>query len=183
MKTTNFYKLVFAVLFIMAVTPAFSQFSAGLELGIPTWSNPSFGGASVSTGVAPGVSVKYEAAISGVDKLSWVASAGYLSFSTKVSDSGQSTTFSTSVIPITGGVKYYFQESGSGFYGAADLGFFLLNTAANSDLGTPSSSSTKFGLGIGAGYRINSFDFSLRYNLPSDANYIALRAAYVFGGK
>jgi hypothetical protein len=168
----NFSKIVFTSLFVLAFAPAFSQFSGGLDLGIPN------GNWSSGWGVGFGASVRYEAPIQ--DKLNWTASAGFLSFSGKsvTVSSGGFGSFTVSepsitLIPITGGIKYYFQESNAGFYGAADLGFFI----ANQGLGT------KFGFSPGIGYRMEKFDFAFRFNAVSDVNYLGLRAAYIFPGK
>jgi hypothetical protein len=168
----NFSKLFFTALFMLAVAPAFSQFSVGLDLGLPngSWSD--------GWGTGFGVTGRYEAPIQ--DKLSWTASAGFMSFSGK-SVGGYSYP-SLTMIPVTGGVKYYFQESGTGFYAAGDVGFWLASVAASSTLGTASSSKTYFGFAPGVGYRINQFDFTFRFNAVSDVSYMGLRAAYVFGG-
>jgi hypothetical protein len=164
----NFSKLLFTALLAFAVAPAFSQFNAGLDLGFPngSWSD--------GWGTGFGVSVRYEAPIQ--DKLNWTASAGFLSFSGKTYSLGSfgSTTFpSETIVPIVGGIKYYFQESNAGFYAGADLGFFIANNGAG----------TKFGFSPGLGYRLEKFDFSFRFNAVSDINYLGLRAAYVFPGK
>ncbi|MBI1767479.1 MAG: hypothetical protein HY015_10185 [Bacteroidetes bacterium] len=164
----NFSKLVFTVLFVLAVAPAFSQFSAGLDLAIPNGSWSDFWG----TGF--GASVRYEAPIQ--EKLNWTASAGFISFSGKsynFGGFGSITAPSETIIPVTGGVKYYFQKSNGGFYGAADLGFFIANNSAG----------TKFGFSPGVGYRLEKFDFAFRFNAVSDLNYLGLRAAYIFPGK
>jgi hypothetical protein len=169
----KFSKLVFTALFVLAVAPAFSQFSAGLDLGFPngSWSS------GWSTGI--GATIRYEAPIQ--DKLNWTASAGYMSFGGK--SLGGYSLPSLSIIPITGGVKYYFQETGTGFYAAGDIGFWIASVAASSQLGTPSSSKTNFGFAPGVGYRVKQFDFTFRFNAVSDYNYLGLRAAYVFASK
>lgn len=162
----NFSKLVFTSLFVLAVAPAFSQFSAGVDLALPN------GDWSTYLGTGIGLSGRYEAQIQ--DKFNWTASAGFLSFSGK---SGYSGTFT--IIPITGGVKYYFQEENAGFYVAADLGIYFRSASA----GGVSTSDNKIGIAPGVGYRVSTWDFAFRLNSVSDSNYLGLRAAYVFGGK
>src|SRR6478609_2015037 len=186
---SNFYKALFGTLLAFAAAPSFAQFSAGLDVGLPV------GNFSDYSTVGIGASGRYEAAIESVDKLSWTASAGFTTFFGKkvsvptgyVTDSNGYPVFdpntglpkikyteegggTATLIPITGGVKYYFTESGSGFYGAADMGFVI---------GT-NGFGTKFNFAPGLGYRVEKFDFSLRFNAISDANFFGLRAGYVF---
>ena len=160
----NFSKLLFSALFVLAVTPAFSQFSAGLDLGLPSgdWSN--FWG----TGI--GVDARYEAPIQ--DKLNWTAAGGFMSYSGKTY--GGLAVNSITSLSFLGGVKYYFQESNAGFYGGLDAGFFIFSGSNNSE--------SRFAIAPGVGYRLEKFDFSFRYNAISDFNLIGLRAAYIFGG-
>jgi hypothetical protein len=147
------------------VAPAFSQFTGGLDLAVPSgnWSN------GWSAGF--GVSGRYEAPVQ--DKLNWTASIGFLSFSGKTSmtiigyapGNGQpvynSISFpSETIVPITGGLKYYFQKSNSGFYGGLDIGLFIGNNGV----------STKFGFSPALGYRLEKFDFTIRFNAVSDLN-------------
>lgn len=163
----NFSKLVFTALFVLAVAPAFSQFSLGADLALPS------GNWSTYYNAGFGVSGRYEAPIQ--DKLNWTATAGFLSFSLKSTYGSASAT----IIPIAGGIKYYFQEANSGFYVAADLGIYFTSVSA----GGTTVSDNKFGLAPGVGYRVNTWDFTFRLNTPADGNYLGLRAAYVFGSK
>jgi len=165
MNIKKSYRFLFSVLFVFALTPAFSQFSAGLNLGFPSGDWSSYW----STGF--GVDVRYEAPIQ--DKLNWTASAGFLSFSGKSSNGF--TTSSITAIPVVGGVKYYFQESNSGIYGGLDVGLFFWSGNGNSE--------NRFVFAPGVGYRLPKFDFSFRYNAMSDFNLVGLRAAYIFPGK
>jgi hypothetical protein len=177
---TNYLKFLLSVLFAFAIAPAFSQFTGGIDLAIPS------GSWSDGWGAGFGVSARYEKEIQ--DKLNWTASAGFVSFSGKSFTTivgfnpttgqpiyGTEKYSSVTVIPVTGGIKYYFQESNTGFYGAADIGFFIASGGG--------SSSTKFGFSPGIGYRLEKFDFTFRYNAVSDVNYLGLRAAYIFTGK
>ena len=159
----NFSKLVFTALFVLAVAPAFSQFSGGLDIGIPNGNWSTF----YSTGF--GASVRYEAPIQ--DKLNWTVSGGFLSYSVKSAYGSGSVSF----VPITGGIKYYFQESNSGFYAGADLGLYFISGSGASE--------NKFGFAPAIGYRVNTWDFTFRFNSVADANFLGLRAAYVFASK
>jgi len=154
------YRFLFSALFVCALTPAFSQFSLGADVAFPSgdWSD--------YFGTGFGVSGRYEAAIQ--PKLNWTASIGFLSFSGK-----NSNTLTETVWPVTGGVKYYFQKSNGGVYGAADMGLFFGNNGAG----------TKFGFSPGIGYRLQKLDFAFRYNLVTDLSYWGLRVAYIFPGK
>jgi hypothetical protein len=187
---SNFYKALYVVLFAFAALPSFAQFTAGVDVGLPV------GNFSDVSSVGIGASGRYEAAIKEVDKLSWTASAGFTTFFEKkvsvptgfVTDANGYPVFdpntglpkikyteegggSGTLIPITGGVKYYANERGSGFYGAADLGLVF---------GT-NGFGTKFNFAPGVGYRYQKFDFAVRYNVISDANFFGLRAGYVLG--
>ena len=161
MNTKKIYRFLFVALFALAVTPAFSQFSAGFNMGFPSgnWSN--------YEGTGFGLDVRYEKPIQ--EKLNWTVSGGFLSFSGKNSANG------ITAVPILGGIKYYFEKSNAGFYGAADIGFAILSGGG--------SSVNRFAFTPGVGYCLEKFDFSFRYNAVSDFNYLGLRAAYIFPGK
>lgn len=170
----NILKVVVVVLSVsfIGMNQGFAQVSLGPEIALPigdfsTGYNTGFGG-----------TLRYDKTID--ENLSWTVSAGYLSFGYKANPAGYSIT--TSIIPVNGGVKYYFEGSNTGFYGAADLGFFFVNTSAS---GTTSSSAseTKFGLAPGIGYRLQKFDIAGRYNIVSNANFFNIRIAYVFPSK
>ncbi|HEV8515556.1 MAG TPA: outer membrane beta-barrel protein [Cyclobacteriaceae bacterium] len=164
MNTKKIYRFLFAALFAFALTPAFSQFSAGFNLGIPS------GDWSTYWNTGFGVDVRYEAPIQ--DKLNWTASAGWLTFSGKSSQGNNGT---LTAIPILAGAKYYFQKSNAGVYAGLDLGLFFWSSTGTSE--------NKFSFSPGLGYRLPKFDFSVRLNAMSDANLVGLRAAYVFPGK
>jgi hypothetical protein len=164
MNKKNMYRFLISALFAFALTPAFSQFSAGLNVGIPS------GDWSTYWNTGFGVDVRYEAPIQ--DKLNWTGSIGWLSFSGKSSQGNDGT---LTAIPVVAGVKYYFQESNSGVYGGIDLGLFFWSSNGTSE--------NKFAFAPAIGYRLPKFDFSFRYNAMSDLNVVGLRAAYVFPGK
>jgi hypothetical protein len=176
MKTNTIQKISFIVLVcaaLMAISgndaKAQGQFSGGLELGLPLGTFGDF------AGIGFGLSGRYQAPIQ--DKLNWTVNAGFLSFSGKDISLGGFGTIkasSTTIIPITGGVQYYFTESNNGLYAGADLGFYIASSA---------SSETRFGFAPGLGYRTGNLDFNFKFNIVSDINFLNIRAAYVFGGK
>jgi len=177
-KRTNARKFLPTVLFVFLVTTAFSQVTGGLDLAVPSgnWSN--------GWGAGFGVSGRYEAPFQ--DKLNWTVSVGFLSFSGKTTSTiigyapgnglpvYSSISFpAQTVVPITGGLKYYFQKSNNGFHGTLDIGLFIGNNGV----------STKVGFSPALGYRLAKFDFTVSFNAVSDLNYGGLRAAYIFPGK
>ena len=97
----------------------------------------------------------------------------------------------SSIIPLNGGIKYYFSTANGGFYGSAEIGINFLsaytytyNSGNNgSGYNISKNADARFGLIPGIGYRIDNWDFSGKFNLVSDANYLGLRVAYVFGAK
>lgn len=160
-----------AALFFLSVG-AFAQgrFSVGAELGLPQgdWND------AVSMGF--GGSVRYESSIN--ENLNWMASAGYLSFGEK-DDSG----LKISMIPVLGGVKYYFNESFNGFYAGAEAGLVFAKAELDFLGESVSDDETKFAFGPQIGYHLSVIDISARYFMVEDANSIGIRVAYVFGGK
>jgi hypothetical protein len=113
--------------------------------------------------------------------------AGYISFGGKEIFGFD---YSSSMIPIMAGAKYFFQP-GKGLYANALLGVHLFSAKVptyNFITGTSStetSTSTEFSLGVGAGYELpmgkNALDLSAHFMVVSDANYIGARVAYKFG--
>ncbi len=181
MKTTNKLSLILAATCLIMVATASSsfaqgRFSIGANLGLPMGSF----GDGVNTGF--GGTVAYEAPIN--DKLNWTGTAGYLTFSVKGSTSGASA--STNLIPILGGVKYYMTESFNGFYVSGQLGLTIASISydlTSVGLGTGTNSETDFTIAPGVGYHLASIDIGASYQIISNANYVGLRVAYVFGGK
>jgi hypothetical protein len=140
---------------------SFSQFSAGIEAGMSTSSY------SDIERLGTGASLRYERPFQ--EKLSLTCAVGFLSFTEKVRDGFPT---GNKIVPISGGVKYYFSESGKRFYAAADLGLSFISYAGTKD--------TRLGFSPGIGYRTNRWDFTGRLNAMSQANYYGLRVAYVF---
>lgn len=171
MKQNNSFKkslLVLAFSFF-AVTGALAQFSVGLELGLP------MGTFGDTNGLGFGGSVRYDGAIN--DNLSWAAGIGYVSFTGKdfTPVPGFTVTGSSfALIPVTGGIKYYFTESNAGFYGAADIGIWFAATSG--------SSGSEFGISPGVGYRTGKFDIAAKYNAVGNVSNLGFRIGYVLGG-
>jgi hypothetical protein len=170
-------KLLLSIVAVVAISSAsFAQgrFSVGAELGLPMGD---FGDAA---GIGFGGSLRYEGTIN--DNLNWTGTLGYLTFSEK-DNSG----LKVSMIPVQAGVKYYFTESFSGFYGAAELGVHMVKSKFEGEFfGVPvsvSESSTEFSFAPALGYHLGAVDVALRYQIVSDANYLGVRLAYVFGGE
>jgi hypothetical protein len=170
-------KSLFLVLALVtfASLPSFAQdgrFSAGLEIGLPTGD---FGDA---VGVGIGITGRYESAIN--NNLTWMATLGFVSFTEK-DDSG----LKASIIPIQGGLKYYFNNSFDGFYAGAELGLNIVKVKYD---GGPfndggSDSDTELGFAPQIGYHLANVDVSLRYQIVDDLDYFGIRAAYVFNKK
>ena len=157
-------KLILSFVFVAMALGAFSQgiFSGGIEVGLP------LGTFSDGWNAGFGVSARYEAAIQ--DKLNWTATGGFLSFGGKTISGFKYS--SITIIPIQGGIKYFFKESNKGAYGGAEIGLMFASGG--------SSSETKFGFSPGIGYRTGKIDFLGKFNVVSDLNYFSIRAAYVF---
>ena len=152
------------ILCFAAGSMAQGRFSVGAELALPS------GDFADVSGLGFGVSARYESPIN--DNLSWMGTAGYLSFSEK-----DNLGFKLGLIPIMGGVKYYFTESFNGFYGCAELGLVIA---------TGDGDGNEFAFAPSVGYHLGSLDFSAKYQIVSaefvDFNWIGVRVAYVLGG-
>ena len=144
-----------------------AQFSAGAELGLPMGTPFSDG-----WGIGFGGFAKYQKELG--DKMNWTASGGFQSFSGKTTAGSTTSSPSITLIPITGGIQYFFSELNNGFYGSADAGLVFASGGAG-------SSETKFGVVPGLGYRTGKLDFNVRYSLVSDVNSLGLRVGYIFG--
>ncbi len=182
MKTIKFLTLSFFT--FVGSFASIAQVSVGLDIAFPTdnFSN------IAATGF--GGSLRYENPIS--NKLNWTVSAGYLSFGEKVYKIGNvSIPFgNTTNIPLSGGLKYYFEEPSKGFYAGLDVSVNFLSTyeyTYNNGNGggynLSNSSVTKTGLNPGIGYRTTNWDFSGRYNALGDFSYAGFRIAYIFDNK
>jgi len=142
-------------------TISFSQFSVGLETCLSTSSY------SDIQRFGTGASLRYERSFQ--EKLSLTFAVGFLSFTGQIRDGFPT---GNKVVPISGGAKYYFYESGKGLYAVADLGLSFVSYA-----GTQKDTRLAFSPGIG--YRNNRWDFTGRLNVVSQASYYSLRAGYI----
>ena len=117
MRIKQIYTLVFGAFLFLSVSDAVAQFSVGAELGLPI--------SNFSNQASPGfgASVRYEASL--LDNLNWTGSAGFVSFAGKAYLGGAFG--NVSVIPLVGGLKYYFGEANNGLYAAADLGLNIIH--------------------------------------------------------
>ncbi|HYG17486.1 MAG TPA: outer membrane beta-barrel protein [Ohtaekwangia sp.] len=171
MKLKTILLVAFALVTLSATSSlAQGRFSVGPELALPMGD---FGDVS---GVGFGASVRYEGAIN--ENLNWMGTVGFLTFSEK-DDFG----VKISQIPIQAGIKYYFTESYSGFYAGAELGFHIVKAKVDVFGESMSTSETEFGFAPQVGYHLANIDIALRYQIVSDADYVGVRLAYVFGGE
>jgi len=151
---------------------AVRKLSIGAEFGIPTEKN--------SDALIAGGSLQFEQPIA--KSLNLTVSGGYLSImatgDTKdlLKAAGQKTSYG--IVPLKGGLKYYF---GGNFYGAAEAG-----AAISTETG--GTTSFAFGPTLGASFAVSdksSLDFGLRYenwsNNGNSTGIIGLRAAFAFG--
>jgi hypothetical protein len=167
-------KKLVVMLALIAASASFAsaqgRFSLGAELALPMGDFGDF------SGIGFGGTVRYEAPIN--DNLNWTGTAGYIGFGEK-DDSG----LKISIIPIQGGLKYYFTESFNGFYGGADLGVNIVKAKFDFAGESYSDSETKFGFAPQIGYHLSALDISARYQIIADFDYVGFRIAYVFGGE
>ncbi|WP_231459455.1 MULTISPECIES: hypothetical protein [unclassified Pedobacter] len=137
----------------------------GIIAGVPT---------SDAYSVALGADLRYQF---NVDKqLSIPVTAGYTHFSGKEIGNTGVDFPSFGYIPVKVGAKYFFNESGSGVYGLAELG---------AGFGTKEGSGTSFVYSPALGYSwSNGLDLGVKYEgLSRNSNntgYVGLRLAYGF---
>jgi len=103
---------------------------------------------------------------------------GYITWSGKVDG------YSTSAIPIMAGAKYFIDAKG-GLYALGTAGFHMFTTKYEIFGVSGDASETEFALGVGGGYEVNVsktmlLDFSAKYMVVSDLNYLAIKAALKF---
>ena len=151
---------------------AVRKLSIGAEVGLPTEKN--------SDALIAGGSLQFEQPIA--KSLNLTVSGGYLS----VMATGETKDYlksigaktSSGIVPLKGGLKYYF---GGNFYGAAEAG---------AAISTEDGGGTAFAFGptLGAAFSISdksALDFGVRYeNWSRNGNstgLIGLRAAFSFG--
>jgi hypothetical protein len=156
---------VVALFFTTNVNAQSRNFGIGLNVGVPTSDAYSF---------AIGGDLRYQF---NVDKqLSIPVTAGYTHFSGKeIGDTGFNYP-SFGYIPVKVGAKYFFDQSGSGLYGLAELG---------AGFGTNEGSGTSFVYSPAVGYSWdNGLDLGVKYEGLSqnsvNTGYFGLRLAYGF---
>lgn len=178
LNKTHFYMkkvllTVFAIACISAASFAQGRFSIGAEAALP------MGDFGDVVGFGIGGTVRYESPIN--DNLSWMATAGFISYGKK--DIGGGIDASATQIPIQGGVKYYFTESFNGFYAGGEVGVHMTKVKVSGGGLSADASSTDVSFAPSLGYHLGSIDISARYQIVSDADYLGIRVAYVLGGK
>lgn len=168
---------VAAIACISVASLAQGRFSIGADLALP------LGDFADAVGFGIGGTARYEAPIN--DNISWMATAGFISFMKKEQDLGSFGTVdvSSTAIPIQGGIKYYFTESFNGFYAAGELGVHMVSVKVEGGGESESESETEFSFAPGVGYHLGALDLGARYQMAGDADYFGFRIAYVLGGK
>ncbi|ARS39746.1 hypothetical protein CA265_08830 [Sphingobacteriaceae bacterium GW460-11-11-14-LB5] len=160
-----------AVVALFFSTNANAQSSQKLGIGI-------IGGIPTSDGynVALGADLRYQFDID--KQLSIPVTAGYTRFLAKDITVGNVTYDGVDFgyIPVKAGVKYFFDASGSGIYGLAELG---------AGFGTNEGSKTSFVYSPAVGYAwSNGLDLGLKYEglaqNGTSTGYVGLRLAYGF---
>lgn len=150
---------VVALFFTTNANAQSRKLGVGLNVGVPTQTGGS---------LAIGGDLRYQF---DVDKqLSIPITAGYtnISYKNNVPSSGY--------IPVKAGAKYFFNDSGAGVYGLAELG---------AAFGTASGSGTSFVYSPAIGYAwSNGIDLGAKYEglarNSSNSGYVGLRLAYGF---
>lgn len=156
---------VVALFFTTNVNAQSRNLGIGLNVGIPTSTGYDF---------AIGGDLRYQF---NVDKqLSIPVTAGYTNFSGSTDIGSTTVKYNYGYIPVKVGAKYFFNESGAGVYGLAELG---------AGFGTKEGSGTAFVYSPAVGYAwSNGLDLGLKYeglaqNGASDG-YVGIRLAYGF---
>ena len=141
--------LLAAILLVGTAVSSFAQkggsnFSVGLEAGLPVGSTSNF------YTVAIGGSLKYEAPIA--TGTNFTLSAGYTSFQGKTLAAPFGKVAAFGAIPVKAGIKQFF---GDAFYGEAQLGAAFL---------TQTGGGTAFAYSPGIGYKFSDvIDLGVRY--------------------
>ncbi|MES2418640.1 MAG: outer membrane beta-barrel protein [Bacteroidota bacterium] len=168
-KSTKFLASAVAAVALFFSTNVNAQstpkFGIGLNLGIPTSENYSF---------AIGGDLRYQFDID--KQLSVPITAGYTRFMGKEIGNTGADYGDISYIPLKAGLKYFFNESGSGVYGLAEAG---------AGFGTNSGSGTSFVYSPAIGYSwSNGLDLAAKFEGFSknsmNTGYAGIRLAYGF---
>ncbi|MFT4662273.1 MAG: hypothetical protein ACI9AT_000898 [Ulvibacter sp.] len=151
--------------------------SAGVDLVMPLGDFGDFAsfGAGIAVGAEYGIS----------DNIGLTVQTGYdLLFV----DSEIDFIKSMSIIPAQAGLKYYFDEVGSGVYAHGQVGIHSMSITAEDVAGGETESDSNLSFAIGGGIFVNeNLDLGLRFNIITSgedgvdaSNYIGVRAGYNF---
>ena len=178
------------------------RLSLGVELALPA------GDFGKSAGTGFGGSFRFEQPI--LNKLGLTGTLGFITFSKKtVSTVVGKYEYRNAMIPIQGGLKYYFKEAQEGFYVMAEVGVHVFTAKVSSPAYTfggitvssteETNSKTNLSYAPEIGYHLSNLDFGLRYQLfsyqttvssgtttvakTSTQGYLGIRVAYVFGSR
>jgi len=162
--------LIFAVVITATATKAQTSFSIGLEGAAPMGI---FNDLGYKFGIGGSAQMDYKVA----PDMALTLNAGYITFNNKSS----SPSYRFNVIPVLGGVKYWFSPK---LYGSAQLGAAFNSVKVNNTEGT--TTSTGFAYAPGIGFNItNSLDLLLKYmgNSSDGTTFstVGARLAYNFG--
>lgn len=168
-KITNLNSWFILVFFMFgAITYAqegFHKISVGAEVALP------LGDFSDISSVGFGASGKVYYGLN--QEMNITGSLGYLNFPYK--ESGISG--GVSMIPLMFGFDYDF---GNGFYVEPKLGLMFTKVKMTFMGHSATASDTKFGVGLGGGYRYEAWDFGLHYNFIDHLSFLGIRVAYSF---
>ena len=107
-----------------------------------------------AVGFGVGALARFEMPINA--KMVFTARAGYIQHMEKEGGGGDST---TAEIPLFGGIRYAFSQSGAtAIYGAAELGLVNYRVSIDVDGDSMSNSDTNLGMTLGGGYRAGKLD-------------------------
>lgn len=165
--------LAFAVITITAASvnaQGGTSFSIGLEAAVPMGK---FNDAGYKFGIGGSAQVDHKVA----SDMALTLNVGYITHNNKAS----TPTYRFNVIPVLGGVKYWFSPK---VYGSAQLGAAFNSVKVNNSSGN--ATSTGFAYSPGIGFNVaNSLDLLVKYFGNSVDNVafssIGVRVAYTFG--
>src|SRR5262249_21797176 len=119
------------------------------------------------------------------DELSWTAKSGYASYPGQPFLGGAFG--SSSIIPLLGGIKYYLNPGFNRLFLISNVGANFVkysvafpNQGGGQGVSFESATKTKFGLGMGIGFRAENWEMSASYNVIDDFSYFGLGFAYNF---
>ena len=176
-------KLFVVIITLLLLQDSFSQskfnLGASFNVGLPVGDLFNL----VKTGIGGSINSEYRFS----DKISATFAVYYYSYKSKIltiAIGGSTYDFSIDAIPVIAGARYYIDES---FFSTVELGLHFMRVSADVYLGDNLSTDykTKYGIGVGAGYRIDLaetsvFEISGVYQyLQDNFSSISLRATVV----